>query len=174
MAVYFIKNPLTGFIKIGKSFMVKHRLKVLSKKNGAELQLLGVVPGGLNEERELHLRFDNSRRDGEWFLPAVDLLDFINSNTMELNELPEEVWPTRSPRIEKELDQELIALIQNRRDRSYDAFARIIQIQTITLIRFCNGDRGLGIKSLRLIAAWAKVNNDNELIQALTRYVLGF
>jgi hypothetical protein len=173
MAVYFIQNPDTGHIKIGKSFMVNHRLKVLSKEKESELQLLGVVPGGLNEERGLHLEFDNSRYEGEWFSPTAELLEFIKSNTMKLNELPEEVWPTRSPRIESELDQELIALIQNRRNRSYDAFARIIQIQTITLIRFCNGDRGLGIKSIRLIAAWARKNNDGELIQALTRYALG-
>jgi hypothetical protein len=71
-------------------------------------------------------------------------------------------------------NKELLTIMQSRRgELSYDGLARLIGIQTATLWRFYERQKGLGIKSIRLIAAWARENNDGELIQALTRYALG-
>jgi hypothetical protein len=71
-------------------------------------------------------------------------------------------------------NKELLIIMRERRGKlSYDSLARLIGIQTATLWRFFERQKGLGIKSIRLIAAWARANNDNELIQALIRYALG-
>ena len=56
---------------------------------------------------------------------------------------------------------------------SYDDLARIIGIKTPSLHKYLTGDRNLGIANVRKIATWARSNNDNELIQALTDYALG-
>lgn len=87
MAVYFAQHS-NGRIKIGKSYAVRKRLKTLSAQNGG-LKLLGVIEGGLNEESELHSRFDKTRVTGEWFLPTTELLDFIACNTVAVENLTE-------------------------------------------------------------------------------------
>ncbi len=47
------------------------------------LSILGVVPGSLREERELHDRFSEHRLHGEWFEPSEALLSHIAANAME-------------------------------------------------------------------------------------------
>lgn len=91
MAVYFIQNVDTGHIKIGKSFNVKTRLLALSRKESAPLELLGVIEGYSQEEKDIHLYFDAIRFEGEWFYSERALLDFIEKHTTPLDELLEEI-----------------------------------------------------------------------------------
>jgi hypothetical protein len=74
--VYFIRSGEA--IKIGKaSGNVRDRMAQLQTANPADLELLGVMPGGLEEEAGLHRRFAHLRLRGEWFTCDQDLLDFI-------------------------------------------------------------------------------------------------
>lgn len=78
--IYFIRQESAeGYIKIG--FSAKHpthRLKALQTASPQKLHLLGFVSGQRDEEKKLHTRFKDLRQDGEWFLPASELLNYIN------------------------------------------------------------------------------------------------
>lgn len=63
----------------------------------------------------------------------------------------------------------------NGRPLSYERMARQINnyMNGSTLFRFLKGTKNLGVDQLRMIAGWARKNNDEELIQALINYALG-
>lgn len=77
----------------------------------------------------------------------------------------------------------LISSLIERRERegsngqplSFRKFAALIsdQMNGPTLFRFIRGDLNLQVGQLRLIAAWARANNDTELLRALAVYALG-
>lgn len=77
--VYFICNPTTSRIKIGISIQPKARLRALETSCGERLELLAVIDGGREMEKDLHRRFAVSRGVGEWFDPHPDLLSYIGS-----------------------------------------------------------------------------------------------
>lgn len=76
--VYFIAAE-TGQIKIGVSCEVKKRLATLQTASPVRLSLLMVLRGGYELEAELHKRFSNFRRNGEWFEPSAEILNYIES-----------------------------------------------------------------------------------------------
>lgn len=71
--VYFIRSA-DGLVKIGTSSDVSKRLKALSTAHGANLELLGSVPGGHEIERAFHVRWAECRVNREWFRPSDDML----------------------------------------------------------------------------------------------------
>lgn len=73
---YFIRNTVTGLIKIGKSFDVLDRVNTLSLQSGCQLELLVAIP--VDVEARLHEVFSSSRGLGEWFQETKMLRDFIN------------------------------------------------------------------------------------------------
>lgn len=75
--VYFIEAVRTDKVKIGVAKNPKDRLKALSTGSPIPLKLLGVMPGDLKLEKEIHLRFKQCRSDGEWFFLSIDLKRFI-------------------------------------------------------------------------------------------------
>jgi hypothetical protein len=80
MSVYFVRNKLTGNIKVGLTFSpVPERVRRLQTGCDGELEVLHVVDGwGRDEEAFIHryLRQQNVR--GEWFQPSGDLLRWID------------------------------------------------------------------------------------------------
>lgn len=77
--VYFIRSE-AGNIKIGWTDKEPHeRLKALQTGSDGELTLAGWMDGTVNNERALHIKFApyRIRRNGEWFRPAPELLEFI-------------------------------------------------------------------------------------------------
>ncbi len=78
----------------------------------------------------------------------------------------------------------LVNELVKRRDRagvngiplSFRKFAKLIsdQMNGPTLFRFIKSGMTLQVGQLRLIAAWAKANNDTELLRAIAVYTLGF
>lgn len=80
--VYFIQTGETGPVKIGSSHDPESRLRSLQVANPDRLTLLGAIPGGYERERQLHSRFAHLLVHGEWFRPAVELADFIRSETL--------------------------------------------------------------------------------------------
>lgn len=71
--VYFIKEPISGAIKIGIAADVKYRLQRLQTAHPYPLELIGHCPGGIKLERELHAEFSSQRLSGEWFSPSDNL-----------------------------------------------------------------------------------------------------
>lgn len=75
--VYFIQNHPGREIKIGRAVDPYRRLSTLSTGSPGATELIGILPGGADLERELHKRFAHLRLQGEWFSPGDDLLEFI-------------------------------------------------------------------------------------------------
>lgn len=77
-SVYFIQADNGGLIKIGVAKDVTARLYQIQLMCPVRLVVLATVPGGgAALEAELHQRFADARRHGEWFEPTQDLLAFI-------------------------------------------------------------------------------------------------
>jgi len=75
--VYFIKSETNDYIKIGKSYNPKERLKGLQGSSPVKLRLLKTVEGGLFLEHILHTYFRKYRHHGEWFKPNYKLNRFV-------------------------------------------------------------------------------------------------
>ena len=67
MAVYFIRALGTDLMKIGSASNVMKRLGALQTGSPHRLWLMHICDGGLKEEGDLHRRFAQFRRNGEWF-----------------------------------------------------------------------------------------------------------
>jgi transcriptional regulator with XRE-family HTH domain len=77
-SIYFISSE-RGYIKIGFSKHVYDRLKALQIANGEKLTLLKFYPGTKKQEKALHKRFKKLHLKGEWFMPGLELTNFIES-----------------------------------------------------------------------------------------------
>ena len=79
--VYFIQRRDTLDIKIGCSNDPYKRLQELSKKEPfTTLSILYVIPyGGYELEKELHERFSQYNKRGEWFKPHADLTSYLDT-----------------------------------------------------------------------------------------------
>lgn len=88
--VYFIGG--CGLIKIGITCDVDARWRQICNLCPMELEHLGFVQGTKHLERELHKRFKESRRHGEWFVETPELIAYIESAVHPL-------WHRRKPSI---------------------------------------------------------------------------
>lgn len=82
--VYFIHDPVSDTVKIGKATDVNHRLSSLRVGTTSKLTIAAVVPGDERYEAALHEAFDEYHVSGEWYrnegrlrrllevLPSVD------------------------------------------------------------------------------------------------------
>lgn len=77
LRVYAIQCVENGLIKLGVSNDPKRRLVALSCQSPVEMVLLASRPGGYQMEKELHKRFAEHRRRGEWFAPHADILAWV-------------------------------------------------------------------------------------------------
>jgi len=70
---------------------------------------------------------------------------------------------------------ELMELIRKRQgDMSIEEFANKMGARTATLSRQYNGERQLGIDTLRRYATYFRMQGDEEMLRALAAYALGF
>jgi hypothetical protein len=78
MRLYFIRNPLTGMVKIGVSSYVPQRREDLSAACGVLLDVLAdTARYGRDMEAALHGMFHETRAYGEWFHPSPALDEVI-------------------------------------------------------------------------------------------------
>ncbi len=77
MPVYFIQAGEGGPIKIGHGKNPRKRLTMLQSGNPMTLTLLAELPGGKEEEQEMHTRLREYRVRGEWFTPAAEVLALV-------------------------------------------------------------------------------------------------
>jgi hypothetical protein len=121
--IYFIRSP-DGPIKIGTTIRLTERLKKLAAEYGEGLEVLAVVEGDRNVEKELHGRFAHLRQVGEWFEPGDDLLGFILAEAMAWDGSDEK--PLRDP-----------SLVTVKLDRAIVAKCRYVaEVRGITLAEF--------------------------------------
>jgi hypothetical protein len=62
---YFLHNPASGLVKIGRTTRRDKRVRDLANANGIDLAILGTLDGDL--ERAWQERFQSDRARGEWF-----------------------------------------------------------------------------------------------------------
>jgi hypothetical protein len=68
------------YVKIGVSRSIGGRMRELSTSSPERLKIHGIVRGGtIKLERELHRRFKQYRRNGEWFLFAPPIREYITA-----------------------------------------------------------------------------------------------
>ena len=81
--IYFIQSVNGGNIKIGYSNNPQKRLATFQTAQADRLVILGLMPGDIRYEKQLHRQFAKYRirGDGEWFQPSSDIINFIHSNT---------------------------------------------------------------------------------------------
>jgi hypothetical protein len=66
--IYFVEMVGADAVKIGSSYAgVNRRVVILQTASPFELRLLGIIPGNIAEEKQLHRRFDDHLIRGEWF-----------------------------------------------------------------------------------------------------------
>lgn len=75
--VYFIKDEVTGFIKIGCTKRIPQRFVALKSTVKHPIVVLKLISGEYKLEHSLHKRFAQYRSSGEWFRPSKELMDFI-------------------------------------------------------------------------------------------------
>lgn len=82
--IYFVQAVDGGPVKIGYSADVPLRVRQLEAHYRKPLAILATMPGGREQEAEIHARFDHLRfkssargRHPEQFRPAPDLMAFI-------------------------------------------------------------------------------------------------
>lgn len=94
--VYFVRNPKTRQIKIGKTKHPEKRLKQLELATRNKLEVLLVLPY-MDLESSMHSRFAALREEGEWFSPGDDLVDFVLTTKIQTEVVPEIVNITTKP-----------------------------------------------------------------------------
>jgi len=76
--IYFIQQENDGAIKIGISNNFKKRLRQLQTGSPYKLNILTIINGDEELEKQLHSKFAEYRLSGEWFKPVEKLVNYIN------------------------------------------------------------------------------------------------
>jgi len=76
--VYFVESGTEGPVKIGWSQDVERRIAELQVANAHKLRLLGVVPGTMKKEGELHATFSHLRMEAEWFQNSPEIHVYLD------------------------------------------------------------------------------------------------
>ena len=103
MAVYFIKNTVTGNIKIGYSEDPDRRFTALQGGSDCKLEILVSVPGDFITEKQYHRLFAKDRLSGEWFT-ASDALKACVNRLIDKFPTAEIILPAFPRTVEEEVD----------------------------------------------------------------------
>jgi len=76
--IYFLKA--SDRIKIGYSHDPSNRISAIQTNSPYTLEVLLVIDGTRDDEQELHARFRDFRRSGDWFLFDEPIRSYIESN----------------------------------------------------------------------------------------------
>lgn len=103
--IYFIATADRSRIKIGTTTRLTTRLTNLSTKHGKGLEVVAVIDGSYDEERELHRRFAHLRAldapGREWFVGGLELLEFIERKGRAWNGLDEVIDPNMPVKVDR-------------------------------------------------------------------------
>lgn len=79
MAVYFVQRLSDGLIKIGYSNRPVKRFDQIRDDIREPVKILCVLDGDRKQEHDLHTKFADYRRAGEWFEQGRELIGFIRA-----------------------------------------------------------------------------------------------
>jgi len=77
--VYFIRIDGTGDVKIGFSTSVAERRKSMDTGHPGKIDVIATIEGSRDLEQDLHRRFENYRKKGEWFSYEGAVKKFVES-----------------------------------------------------------------------------------------------
>jgi DNA-binding XRE family transcriptional regulator len=77
--IYFLKDE-NNYVKIGFSTNVIQRIYDLRVSSPYKSEVLLIISGDYALEQELHKKFKDSFKSGEWFLFSKEIQDFVNAN----------------------------------------------------------------------------------------------
>ena len=80
--IYFIKH--TDYVKIGYTDRIKLRLSTLQVSCPVKLEVLGLIEGNREDERNYHKMFKPVNSSGEWFEYNTELQIFVESLSDDL------------------------------------------------------------------------------------------
>lgn len=78
--IYFIQRGYTGPVKIGWALDPDRRLGELQIGSAEDLHIIGITPGTMADERQLHKDVAEYRVRGEWFQLPPDVIAEIERN----------------------------------------------------------------------------------------------
>jgi hypothetical protein len=113
--VYFARGLSSGNIKIGVSADPLRRIATIGRQNGEEMELLAVIPGSYHKEHQTHIQFSKFNLYGEWFEPAQEIFDFIDSlpHSNRLCRRPSAKYYDNEKKIVVKLDKETYGRLQD-------------------------------------------------------------
>lgn len=77
--LYLMKSELTGLLKIGISGNPKKRRRTLETAQGGKIEIVHLMKGLNNLEKDLHRLFSHHRTDGEWFNDVEEIRNYFNN-----------------------------------------------------------------------------------------------
>lgn len=97
--IYFIQAAEDGPIKIGTTgFHPKKRMNKIQSDCPWPVRLLGAIEGGVDEEKQLHVKLAPFRTHGEWFSPDPIVKAAITEAICGGIEISQNADPTWKPR----------------------------------------------------------------------------
>jgi hypothetical protein len=140
--IYFIRDSVTGNIKLGHSKSPGKRLSGLQTSTAHALILLAVIDGGPDEERRLHRDFAAERLRGEWFRPDGRLGEYVASLPPYVAPVVERKRMGRPPRevkrvqIAMRFEPDLLARIDAAGSPGMNRHAKITQVIELGLKKY--------------------------------------
>jgi hypothetical protein len=77
MPIYFIRSG--NYVKIGRAEEPWRRFAALQTSHYDTLEMLAIMPGDFPVEAEMHRKFKEFRKRGEWFHLSEPILSFIQT-----------------------------------------------------------------------------------------------
>lgn len=115
MAVYFIRQGVTGNVKIGCSNDVAKRAMSLQSGMRRKLLVMRLVEGSFPEERSLHKRFKDHALGGEWFRFCDEMLGDIGLPDLAIPKIGaswrNRNWPDTSRSYEEEMHRDALMIV---------------------------------------------------------------
>jgi hypothetical protein len=78
--VYFLEAVGLGLVKIGFSRNVPKRKYSVQSSCPVPVRVIGLMKGTEATEKDLHKRFREDQRQGEWFLLSPKIREYIDNN----------------------------------------------------------------------------------------------
>jgi hypothetical protein len=110
--IYFILNSKNNTVKIGKTDNLQKRLSQLQTASDSCLVVILTLPGNIEKERELHVRFSDYRLNGEWFTFADEIKRYVNDNHCNDNNVINKPNLTDEEILFKKIEQEELLKLQ--------------------------------------------------------------
>jgi hypothetical protein len=91
--IYFLRAREIGRVKIGYSANPKKRIASLQTASPTQLELIRIIEGTKDDEKDLHRKFAKLRIGGEWFTEKDELASYLGLAQRVEKKLEAPTWP---------------------------------------------------------------------------------